>query len=47
MKKRPQSRVIRFLLENSAFLIIGAAVGLIWANIDHESYEYVMSLDPK
>ncbi|MBN2318889.1 MAG: Na+/H+ antiporter NhaA [Acidobacteria bacterium] len=41
MKKRPQSRVIRFLLENSAFLIIGAAIGLVWANVDHESYEFI------
>ena len=41
MKKRSQNPVIRFLLENSAFLIIGAAVGLVWANIDHESYEFI------
>lgn len=41
MKKQAKNRVIRFLLENSAFLIIGAAIGLIWANIDHKSYEYI------
>ncbi len=41
MKKRPQNRVIRFLLENSAFLIVGAAVGLVWANVDHKSYEFI------
>jgi NhaA family Na+:H+ antiporter len=41
MKKQPQNRVIRFLMENSAFLIIGAAIGLVWANIDHESYEFL------
>jgi NhaA family Na+:H+ antiporter len=41
MKKTPQNRFIRFLLENSIFLILGAAIGLIWANIDHESYEFI------
>jgi NhaA family Na+:H+ antiporter len=41
MKKSPRYRVIRFLLENSIFLIVGAAVGLIWANVDHESYEFI------
>ncbi len=41
MKKRSRNPIIRFLLENSAFLIIGAAVGLVWANIDHESYEFI------
>jgi Na+:H+ antiporter, NhaA family len=33
---------IRFLLENSLFLIIGAAVGLTWANVDHAGYEAVL-----
>jgi len=41
MNKSPQKRVIRFLLENSVFLIVGAAVGLVWANVDHESYEFI------
>ena len=41
MKNRSQNRLIQFLLENSAFLIIGSAIGLIWANIDHESYEFI------
>ena len=31
---------IQFLLENSAFLIGGAAIGLVWANMAHESYEH-------
>lgn len=35
---------IRFLLENSAFLIVGALVGLAWANLDHDSYEALLHL---
>jgi len=35
------NRAIRFLMENSAFLIIGAAVGLVWANIDPRSYAFI------
>ena len=31
---------IQFLLENSAFLIGGAVIGLVWANLAHESYEH-------
>ncbi|MEJ2111847.1 MAG: hypothetical protein P8Z37_18450, partial [Acidobacteriota bacterium] len=46
MKKTPQNRFIRFLLENSIFLILGAAIGLIWANIDHESYEFITEEPP-
>jgi NhaA family Na+:H+ antiporter len=38
-KKKPG--VIPFLLENSGFLIIGAAVGLIWANVDPHGYHRV------
>jgi NhaA family Na+:H+ antiporter len=41
MKKRSPSSVIKFLLENSAFLILGAALGLLWANLDHEGYEFI------
>ncbi|HHL71747.1 MAG TPA: sodium:proton antiporter, partial [Bacteroidetes bacterium] len=37
-------RTLNFLLENSAFLIIGALLGLAWANIDHESYEHLLEL---
>ena len=33
---------IRFLLENSLFLIGGAALALIWANVDLESYEHLV-----
>ena len=32
---------IDFLLENSLFLIGGAVIGLVWANVDHHSYEAV------
>lgn len=34
--------VIRFLLENSLFLIFGAVAGLAWANLDHDSYEALL-----
>ncbi len=30
---------IRFLFENSLFLVFGAVVALVWANLDHKSYE--------
>jgi NhaA family Na+:H+ antiporter len=33
---------IRFLLENSLFLILGAGVGLVWANVDHPGYEALL-----
>lgn len=35
-------KTTRFLLENSLFLIIGAAIGLAWANLDHEGYEALL-----
>jgi len=35
---------IRFLLENSLFLILGAAVGLLWANLDHHGYESLLHI---
>jgi len=41
MKKRSSSRVITFLIENSIFLIVGAAIGLVWANMNHFTYEYI------
>ena len=37
---------INFLLENSAFLVAGAVVGLVWANLSHESYEVIKHLAP-
>jgi NhaA family Na+:H+ antiporter len=33
---------IRFLLENSLFLILGAVAGLVWANVDHQGYEALL-----
>lgn len=33
--------VINFLFENSIFLIAGAFIALIWANVDHHSYELI------
>ena len=37
-------KTIRFLLENSMFLIIGTVAALIWANVDHVSYEKLVHL---
>lgn len=32
---------VRFLMENSLILIMGAVVALTWANFDHESYHHI------
>ena len=36
---------IRFLLENSLFLIFGAVAALIWANTDLESYAHFQHIE--
>jgi NhaA family Na+:H+ antiporter len=36
---------VRFLLENSLFLILGAVAALVWANADFESYEHFLHLE--
>ena len=36
--------VIRFLFENSIFLIVGAITALLWANSDNESYKHLLHL---
>lgn len=36
---------VRFLLENSLFLVIGAVTALIWANVDLESYEHLVHFE--
>ncbi|MCB9523271.1 MAG: Na+/H+ antiporter NhaA [Myxococcales bacterium] len=36
---------VRFLLENSLFLILGALAALAWANLGHESYEHFLHLE--
>ena len=33
--------VLRFLLENSLFLIAGAIIALVWANVAFDSYEHI------
>ena len=33
---------IRFLLANSLFVLVGAGAALIWANVDHASYEQLI-----
>ncbi|MFH1531628.1 MAG: Na+/H+ antiporter NhaA [Pseudomonadota bacterium] len=35
---KKKSGAISFLLENSLFLIAGASLALVWANLDHHSY---------
>lgn len=35
---------IKFLLENSLFLILGAAAGLLWANVDPDGYKALLHL---
>ena len=38
------SSTIRFLLDNSVLLFVGAGAGLLWANLDHRSYESLLHL---
>ncbi|MFP6678348.1 MAG: Na+/H+ antiporter NhaA, partial [Pirellulaceae bacterium] len=40
-----QPRAVRFLFENSIFLIAGAVVALVWANMHHESYEHLVTFN--
>ena len=40
-----QPKAIRFLFENSLFLIGGALVALIWANTDADSYHHFIHFD--
>jgi NhaA family Na+:H+ antiporter len=39
-------RAIRFLFENSLFLITGAIIALVWANVDHQTYEDLLHYSP-
>lgn len=42
MRSAPSSslgRALRFLIDNSLLLLIGAVTALVWANLDHASYE--------
>ena len=32
------TRVLQFILDNSVLLLLGAAAGLVWANVDVDSY---------
>lgn len=38
-------KIIRFLLENSLFLIFGALGGLVWANLDTDAYQHLLHLE--
>jgi NhaA family Na+:H+ antiporter len=38
---RPSSKVVRLILDNSLLLLAGAAVAVIWANLDWDSYDAV------
>lgn len=37
-------KIWKFLLDNSLLLVLGAVVGLVWANINHGSYEWLLHL---
>ncbi len=39
--EKSKGDAITFLLENSLFLIGGAALALVWANVGHDSYHYI------
>jgi Na+:H+ antiporter, NhaA family len=41
MSTRKKTGVLTFLLENSLFLIGGALVALIWANVNYDSYHHI------
>ncbi|MCB9833682.1 MAG: Na+/H+ antiporter NhaA [Planctomycetes bacterium] len=38
-------KTIRFLLENSMFLIIGTVAALVWANVNKDSYEHFLHME--
>ncbi len=40
--EKTRQRPLKFLLDNSVFLIAGAAGALVWANLDKEAYHHVM-----
>ncbi len=42
--RRVVRKAARLLFENSLFLIAGAVAALIWANVDHESYEHFIHM---
>ena len=44
MEQKGKRGPIKFLLENSLVLIIGAVIALIWANLDHEGYEHLVHM---
>lgn len=37
-------KIWKFLLDNSLLLVLGAVLGLVWANINHGSYEWLLHL---
>lgn len=37
-------KIWKFLLDNSLLLVIGAVIGLVWANVHHGSYEHLLHL---
>ncbi|MHB0956459.1 MAG: Na+/H+ antiporter NhaA [Pirellulaceae bacterium] len=39
------SRIVRIIFENSLFLIAGAVLALVWANVDLESYRAFVNFD--
>ncbi len=45
MAARRVHRSVRFLFENSLFLIAGAVIALLWANTSHATYEHFIHMD--
>jgi NhaA family Na+:H+ antiporter len=43
--QKSRHRAVAFLFENSIFLVGGALIALIWANIDYESYNSFVKYD--
>lgn len=37
-------KIWKFLLDNSLLLVLGAVIGLVWANVHHGSYEHLLHL---
>ena len=42
--EKTQRGTLKFLLDNSVFLIAGALAALVWVNLDKEAYHHVMDM---
>ena len=43
-EEKTQRGTLKFLLDNSVFLIAGALAALVWVNLDKEAYHHVMDM---